>query len=170
MKLKLIKANIKFKREITDMLDEWYASVEKIIPYAIRRADYHSFEEYCESLEIRDTSDGRVPDSTLFCLDEERNVIVGALNIRHYLTESLLIDVGHIGGGVRPSERKKGISTRMLALALEECKKLGIERVLMVCDKANIGSAKSIQKNGGILENELTIDGVIKQRYWIELI
>lgn len=57
----------------------------------------------------------------------------------------------------------------MIRLALEECKKLGINRVLMVCDKDNIGSAKSIINNGGILENEVIIDGVIEQRYWIEL-
>ena len=40
----------------------------------------------------------------------------------------------------------------------------------MVCDKGNIGSAKSIIKNGGILENEFIDDnGIIQQRYWIEL-
>ena len=37
----------------------------------------------------------------------------------------------------------------------------------MVCDKENIGSAKSIIKNGGVLENEINVDGVIEQRYWI---
>ena len=58
----------------------------------------------------------------------------------------------------------------MIALALDECRKLGIEKVLMVCDKENIGSAKSIQNNGGILENEIEIDGVVEQRYWIELV
>lgn len=57
----------------------------------------------------------------------------------------------------------------MIALALEECKKLGINRVLMVCDKENIGSAKSIINNGGVLENEVIVDGDIEQRYWIEL-
>ena len=57
----------------------------------------------------------------------------------------------------------------MIALALEECRKLGIDKVLMVCDKENIGSAKSIQKNGGILENEVEVDGIIEQRYWIDL-
>ena len=75
---------------------------------------------------------------------------------------------GIIGDGVRPSERRKGIATKMIALALEECRKLGIEKVLMVCDKDNIGSAKSIINNGGILENEVEVDGVIEQRYWIE--
>ena len=53
--------------------------------------------------------------------------------------------------------------------ALEECRKLGLKKVLMVCDKENIGSAKSIQNNGGILENEVVVDGVVNQRYWIEL-
>ena len=56
----------------------------------------------------------------------------------------------------------------MIGLALEECKKLGIEKVLMVCDKDNIGSAKSIINNGGILENEIEVDGNVEQRYWIE--
>ena len=46
---------------------------------------------------------------------------------------------------------------------------MGIKKVLMVCDKDNIGSAKSIIRNGGILENELIENGKIKQRYWIDL-
>lgn len=152
------------------MLEEWHAAGEKIVPYAIRRVDYHDFAHYCDHLEVKDASCGQVPDSTFFCLDEERNRIVGAVNIRHYLNESLLRNGGHIGDGVRPSERRKGIATKMIALALEECRKLGITNVLMVCDKENIGSAKSIQNNGGILENEIEADGVTEQRYWIELV
>ena len=84
------------------------------------------------------------------------------------MNESLLLNGGHIGDGVKPSERRKGIATKMIALALDECKKLGIENVLMVCDKNNIGSAKSIINNGGVLENEIEVDGVIEQRYWID--
>jgi predicted acetyltransferase len=58
----------------------------------------------------------------------------------------------------------------MIRLALVECKRLGIDKVLITCDKDNIGSAKSIRKNGGILENEfVTSDGDIVQRYWIVL-
>lgn len=169
MKLKLVKASNKYRNQIKDMLDEWNAANEKIIPYAIRRLDYHDFGIYCKNLEVKESSGGLVPDSTFFCLDEERNIIVGAVNIRHYLNESLLLDGGHIGDGVRPSERRKGIATKMIYLALEECRKLGIEKVLMVCDKDNIGSAKSIINNGGVLENEITVDGVVEQRYWIVL-
>ena len=57
----------------------------------------------------------------------------------------------------------------MIGLALEECKKLGIRKVLLCCDKNNIGSAKSIRNNGGVLENEVEADGHMKQRYWISL-
>lgn len=169
MRLKLVKATAEYENQICNMLEEWYGSGEKIVPYAIRRIDYHDFRFYCDNLECKNIISDFVEDSTFFCLDEDRDIVVGAVNIRHYLNESLLLDGGHIGDGVRPSERRKGIATRMIGLALEECKKLGIYRVLMVCDKDNIGSAKSIINNGGILEDEPIVDGVVQQRYWIDL-
>ena len=167
--MRLIKMEEKYKDLLFDMLEEWYATGEKIVPYAIRKVDYHDFEQYLESLEIKDASDGKVPDSTFFALDEERNILLGAVNIRHYLNEALLLNGGHIGDGIRPSERLKGYATQMIGLALEECRKLGLDKILMVCDKENIGSAKSIMKNGGVLENEIVVDGVTEQRYWITL-
>lgn len=168
--LKLVKLDKKYKTQLFDMMDEWKSSGEKIIPYAIRKTDYRDFDNYLESLEVKDNERGLVPDSTFFALDTDRNIFVGAVNIRHYLNESLLLNGGHIGDGVRPSERRKGYATEMIRLALEECKKIGIDRVLMVCYKDNIGSAKSIKNNGGILENEIPADnGKIDQRYWISL-
>lgn len=56
----------------------------------------------------------------------------------------------------------------MIALALEECSRLGIKRVLMCCNRDNAASARTIVKNGGVLENEILEDGVPVQRYWIE--
>ncbi len=112
---------------------------------------------------------GLVPDSTYFCLDAKRNIFVGAVNIRHTLNEHLLLYGGHVGDGVRPSERKKGYGTKMVTLALKKCEQLGIEKVLMVCDQDNIASEKTILKNGGIFENTVTKDGKTTKRYWIEL-
>lgn len=168
--LKLVKLEEKYKEQLTDMLDEWYGFGEKIIPYSIQKNDYHDFDFYLKNLDTKESTERLVPDSTWFCLDTDRNIFVGAVNIRHYLNDALLIDGGHIGDGVRPSERRKGVATKMIELALKECKKLGIERVLMVCDKENTGSAKSIQNNGGILENEINIEGEVIQRYWIDLV
>lgn len=169
MKLRLVKLEQKYQKHLTEMLDEWSKTNERIIPAAISKIDYHDFDYYLNHLEIKEASNGLVPDSTFFCLDEERNLFVGAINIRHYLNDFLLSSGGHIGDGVRPSERRKGIATQMIALALDECKKLGIDRVLMACDKDNIASAKSIQNNGGVLENEVISDGTLVQRYWITL-
>ncbi len=172
MKLRLVKASNRNKDLICDMLDEWYASGETIVPYVIRRIDYHDYDFYWRNLEISEPKAhkrGLVPDSTWFALDEERNIIVGAVNIRHFLNEGLLLDGGNIGDGIRPSERRKGYATEMIRLALEKCKELGIYHILMVCDKDNTGSAKSIQNNGGVLENEPVVDGEIEQRYWIDL-
>ena len=124
---------------------------------------------FLAGLELKEEKDGKVPDSTFFCLDMDRNIMVGAVNIRHRLNDRLLLDGGHIGDGVRPSERGRGVATAMIGLALEECRRLGIRRVLMVCDKDNIASARSIIKNGGMLENEVVVDGETVQRYWISV-
>ena len=168
MNIRLVTLTEEYKEQLFEMMDEWCATGEKIVPYAIRKNDYHDFQYYLDNLQIKEEVDGKVPDTTLFCLDVDRNIFVGAVNIRHYLTEEMLVNAGHIGDGIRPSERRKGYATAMIGLALEEAKKLGIDRVLMCCDKENIASAKSIVNNGGILENEVVVNGVTEQRYWIE--
>ena len=168
MNIRLVTLTEEYKEQLFEMLDEWCATGEKIVPYAIRKNDYHDFQYYLDNLQITEEVDGKVPDTTLFCLDVDRNIFVGAVNIRHYLTKEMLVNAGHIGDGIRPSERRKGYATAMIGLALEEANKLGIHRVLMCCDKENIASAKSIINNGGILENEVVVNGVTEQRYWIE--
>lgn len=165
--LKLIKLSERERPQLVEMMDEWTAANEKIVPWAIGKCDYHVFDQYLESLEMKAPYGKYVPDSTFFCLDTARNILVGAVNIRHYLNEQLLFSGGHIGDGIRPSERGKGLGTKMIALALDECRKLGIDDVLMCCDKCNAASARTIEKNGGVLENEVLDDGVPVLRYWI---
>lgn len=173
MTLRLVKGNLEFKNQIIDMIDEWKLYNEthdtNASPASIFKNMDKDFEYYIEHLEVKKNNNGLVPDSTFFCLDVERNVMVGAVNIRHELNDYLLKYGGHIGDGIRPSERRKGYATKMMALALNECKKLGMNQVLMVCDKKNIGSVKSIIKNGGIMENEIIQNDRIMQRYWIDL-
>ena len=144
--LKLVKMERKYAPQLFEMMDEWSAAKEKIIPWAIRKSDYHDLEKYIDGLDVLEEDKTHVPDSTFFCLDTERNIFVGAVNIRHYLNEKLLHDGGHIGDGIRPSERGKGYGTQMIALALQECDRLGIRRVLMCCDRDNVASARTIQK------------------------
>ena len=169
MNIQLVKLTKQYQRHLVDMMSEWVATGEKIVPYAIRKNDYTNFDYYLANLEIKQEINGLVPDTTLFCLDVDRDIFVGAVNIRHRLSPQLLLNGGHIGDGIRPSERNKGYGTAMIGLALEQAKKLGLTKVLMVCDKNNVASAKNIIKNGGILENEIVVDGITEQRYWIDL-
>ena len=175
MNIKLIKLTNEYYAQLSEMLDEWILDLENTqgnhSPWAIFKNDYHNFDHYLNNLELKIPADGKVPDSVYFLLDVDRNILLGAVNIRHYLNDYLLQFGGHIGDGIRPSERRKGYATEMIRLALIECRKLGLDKVLMVCDKDNIGSAKSIVRNGGILENELADEnGKILQRFWITLI
>ena len=169
MNLKLVKLSREYREQLCDMMEEWLAAEQDFSPYAIRKNDYRDFDRYLSELEIMEEKDGLVPDSTFFCLDQDTGRFVGTVNIRHYLGPNNCHGGGHIGDGIRPSERRKGYATAMIGMALEECRKLGINKVLMTCDKTNIGSAKSILKNGGVLESEFEEDGVIEQRYWITL-
>ena len=174
MSIKLVKASNEYQDLIVDMLKEWIDynnnhSEANTSPASIFKNDYHNFDYYINNLDLKNPKPGLVEDSTFFALDVERNKMVGAINIRHKLNDYLLNYGGHIGDGVRPSERRKCYATKIIGLALKECQKLNIDKVLLVCDKDNIGSAKSIKNNGAILENEIVKDGKTIQRYWIEI-
>ncbi|WJH37217.1 GNAT family N-acetyltransferase [Paenibacillus sp. CC-CFT747] len=112
-------------------------------------------------------SSGFVEHSTYWLVRGSR--IVGVVNLRHRLNEKLLRIGGHIGYGIRPGERRKGYATAILAMALQKAGERGIQRVLVTCDKDNTGSARTIQKNGGVLESEAWEGETCVQRYWIEV-
>lgn len=133
-------------------------------------ADYASWLQAIRRNASEETvSAGHVPATTLLCLRKEDGRMVGIIDIRHRLNDYLLQFGGNIGYSVRKSERRKGYAKAMLALGLEECRKLGLEKVLITCDKENIASAKTILSCGGVLENEIPEEGRITQRYWIAL-
>ncbi|MHB8494901.1 MAG: GNAT family N-acetyltransferase [Casimicrobiaceae bacterium] len=90
-------------------------------------------------------------------------------NIRHELTQSLRREGGNIGYGIRPSFRRRGFGTTILRQSLERAAALGLDRVLVTCAKANVGSVTAILRNGGEFDSEefLTNRGEVVQRYWI---
>lgn len=167
--MKLIEPNIQFKTQYLAMLADWHQSKEHLVPFVLRfdTTDFEAFVQEINSYKTK-KDPGFVHHSTFWLLTDD-DTIVGVVNIRHYLTEKLLIVGGHIGFGIRPSYRRQGYATKILALSLVEAKKIGIEKVLVTCDKDNIASAKVILKNGGVLWKEHLLKGIMKQNYWIDL-
>ena len=108
---------------------------------------------------------GFVTAHTFFALDNEK--IVGIINARHELNDYLLNFGGHIGYSVRKSERRKGYAKAMLSYTVDFLLSLGLEKILITCDKNNIASKRTIESCGGILENEVATEDRITLRYWI---
>jgi len=101
----------------------------------------------------------------------EGDTFIGEASLRHELNANLMREGGHIGYGIRPSRRGRGYGRRILALALVECRRLGIERALVTCLESNIASARIIEANGGVLEDAIEDPagrGPLR-RYWIDV-
>lgn len=131
---------------------------------------YDNYDKWLEHLRKMKSSDnGNIPRSTFFAIRECDNIIIGMVNIRHKLDKFLLNEYGNIGYAVRPTQRNKGYANQILQLALIECKKIGLSKVLLVCAKNNIASEKVIKRNGGIYWNErdTKCEGKATKRYWI---
>ncbi len=135
---------------------------------------YDSFKEWLamiQSVEKDSFIKEKVHASTYFSIRRSDRKIIGTIQLRHSLSEELRRYGGHIGFGIRPSERRKGYATEQLALVLEEARRIGIDKVMITCDKDNIGSAGVIQNNGGELEWEGFFEPTreVIQIYWISL-
>lgn len=99
--------------------------------------------------------DKKFCSTTSYFVIDENDKLIGAASLRHYLTVEGLNTWGHIGYGVRPTERKRGYGTEILKLVLKEAKNKKIYKVLVGAHKSNIASCKVIENCNGILENEV---------------
>ena len=90
---------------------------------------------------------------------------------RLVLNERLRKEGGHIGYGIRPTERRKGYNKINLYLGLKCLKNHGVKEAFLDCDKDNLGSAKTIKSLGGRLIGEYYNDDIkcIVQYYLIDI-
>ena len=167
------------------LYDSWAAAVAEFDGAHIDGASIPDDEatdvsrEACERLvektaRARDTSVAPEPDrvhASAFWITSDDEV-VGFIQLRHELNEFLETIGGHVGYSVRPSARREGHARRALGLVLGEARSLGLERVMITCDEDNAASARTIESQGGVLQD--VVDGSAygygpTRRYWITL-
>lgn len=169
------RPSIERKNEIIEYLDEFVkygsdingsGSLDKIydgytFEQALDRCLKMEDEEYAKSV-------GRCQGKTFLLIRENDNKIVGTINVRWNLSEEMLQFGGHIGYGIRPTERRKGYNKINLYLGMIEAKKVGLEKVMLDCDVNNLGSDKTLKALGGKLERtEIDpSDGILTNIYW----
>ena len=151
------------KRQYEEMMDEWEGFGGRLNPGALRRYSHarQKYVPYEEWLEWIEKDREAIQDLYFFM---KGPVILGAISIRYRCAE---VD-GHSGYGIRPSQRRRGYAAKMLSMALPIMKGYGIAPVIITCAKDNIGSAKTIKRNGGIyVKDAADEDGEIVEIYHI---
>ncbi|GAA4561761.1 GNAT family N-acetyltransferase [Micromonospora coerulea] len=115
--------------------------------------------------ESRPAPEGRVHALYWWIVDGDE--VLGAMSLRLRLNDFLRRAGGHIGYGVRPSARRRGVATFALGGALTEAGRRGLDPVLVTCDVDNVASARTIERHGGKLEDMRDTELGRVRRYWI---
>ena len=167
--VRLVEPAVEFEAAFRDMADEWRAS--GIDRFADAFGDFAAYVGMLEGQKDPENLPANwVPGSTFWLVTGDGRV-VGTSRLRHWLVPHLEQEGGHIGYDVRPSERRKGYGTMLLALALDRARDLGLDEVLVTCDTDNLASVRVIEKNGGRLVGQGISDesGKLVNRYRIGL-
>lgn len=91
--------------------------------------------------------------------------VLGGIALRHG-SDGFVERNGHIGYGIRPSARGRGLGTWALGRMVEEARSLGMDGVVLVCEAGNLPSAKTIERQGGVRVGPESADA---WRYWISI-
>lgn len=177
MSLYLKEPTMKEKKEIEEMVKEFATSNDEY-PFEglsnFKKVMEESYEEFLNLLEINKHIDKINPNyanQTTFVLIDENGHVYGGINLRHELKGKLFEIGGHVGYGIRPSERGKGYGTLQLKLLIEKMNEMGIKNALITCRENNIKSKKTMEKFIGYADSLVPsmYEGIMEYRYWIDI-
>ncbi|MCF6288968.1 MAG: GNAT family N-acetyltransferase [Proteobacteria bacterium] len=164
--MKLISPSAQYKHSYINYIRE--LGDEERYPFPLDFA-YYDFQVLLTQLEDfrlgKNLPEGFVASTTLWLVADAE--LVGVTNLRHYLNQQIEYCGGHIGIGIRPSYRSKGLGRLLMKLSIAQLLMMEVNKIHVHCFKNNIASTKVILKNGGVFDSEIIDKNKIIQRYII---
>lgn len=168
---------IELVRPTVDLADSWWSLVDSFGDDVIhgsgfrhedrvRLRDPEAFEAWVDWLGAMDHAGPHVPADYVPCSYRwivEDGRVVGTISLRHELTDVLVQSGGHIGYAVEPGSRGRGVASAALGQVLRLAASRHLDPVLITCEHDNVASARTIERGGGVLEDER---GGLR-RYWV---
>lgn len=168
MSVELVRPSKKYKRSYRAYIAELGGEERYPFPLDFDHKDFPALLHRLNDFAVgRNLPEGYMPSSTYWLV--EHGELVGVSNLRHFLNERIFNAGGHIGMGIRPQSRGRGLGNLLLSLTIAEARKRGIAELHIHCHKHNEASTRMIMANGGVLVSEIS-DGKsadLIQRYVI---
>lgn len=111
------------------------------------------FRAFVDRLSAKESSAG--DDGATFRWIFEDGEVLGGIALRHESARDVDV-LGHVGYGLRPSARGRGLAAKALRDMLGVAKARGMNRVLLSCFVDNVPSVKTIERCGGVLDGIVT--------------
>ena len=162
----LVEPDDSHEKAYMSAMDKWEATGERVQPQLLGRdgADYPQILKWCADYKVKPEMFSTNVTCTLYFLTDKSGEVLGGMVINHADTKR-----GHLHAGIVPWRRGEGLGTKMLALALDKCREMGMKYVHIVPHKDNSRAVRTILNNGGMLESEFFENEKWSQIYRINL-
>lgn len=138
-----------------------------------RKENPNDFAEHCMtwSNPRRQADEHGAWGNVIMAIRKSDRKMVGCFQVHNVLTDRMKKYTGHVGYSVRPSERRKGYATKILAKAKEFLASFGFDEIYVACIPENVGSRKTIIANGGQFVEKVYLEEekIYLERYCIKL-
>ena len=171
MSINLVRPTLKHKEDALEFKKEFFEHGENVINGSEMLDNMDSYDNWLNSVLNNANPDKVNPDwvltDTFFAVDDAGKII-GIVDFRHEL-KGFLVDFGHTGYSVRPTERRKGYATEILSQIKQIAKEAGLSALQLSVERKNEPSVKTILKNAGKLQRSFEYEGEMADVYLIEL-